>query len=107
MAIKLTAVGAKDIILPFKAIGAEIFPVSNAQEARAVLEKLTQKEAGIILVSEDLMPGLKDFTEETMGEPLPCILAIPGGKRSSGFRAGEIRELIKKAVGVDLFKPQT
>ncbi|MCK4352021.1 V-type ATP synthase subunit F [candidate division WOR-3 bacterium] len=104
MSTKIAAIGERDVILPFKAIGADIFPVSSPEEAHSVLGKLLKEGIGIVLVPDDLIPGIKDFLAQTTGTSLPCILPIPGSKGSSGHGTKRLRELIKKAVGVDLMK---
>ncbi len=104
MGTKIASIGELDVILPFKAIGADIYPVTTPDEAREVLRELLRKDVGIILIPDDLVPKISDFLAEIRKEPLPCILPIPGSKGSSGFALKEMRELIKKAVGVDIMK---
>lgn len=104
MKTKIAAIGEEDIILPFKAIGAEIYPVVSPEEAKNVLEKLFSEDIGLILIPDDLIPNIRDSLSQVKGKPLPCILSIPGSKGSSGLAMSEMRELIKKAVGVDIIK---
>jgi V/A-type H+-transporting ATPase subunit F len=104
MKTKIASIGELDVILPFKAIGADIYPVSTPEEARDVLQELLKQEIGLILVPDDLVPDIRDFMTQIRGLPLPCILPIPGSQGSSGFRANEMRELIKRAVGLDIMK---
>ena len=117
MGTKIATIGEKDIILPFKAIGAEVFPVSNPEQAREVLNKLLKEDFGIILVPDDLLPHIKDFLSQIEGTPLPCILPIPDSKMygpkgsrdtpwrvPTKFGVNKMRELVKKAVGVDIMK---
>lgn len=110
MKTKIVSVGELDVILPFKAIGAEIYPVVGADDARSVIEKLlkegvsTPGDVGIILIPDDLVPHIRELLNEIRGKSLPCILSIPGSKGSAGFGLHELRELIKTAVGVDIVK---
>ena len=104
MGTKIASIGELDVILPFKAIGADIYPVTTPDEAREVLRKLLKEDVGIILIPDDLVPEIRDFLTEIRGESLPCILPIPGSKGSSGLALREMRELIKKSVGVDIMK---
>jgi V/A-type H+-transporting ATPase subunit F len=104
MKTKIASIGELDVILPFKAIGADIYPVSTAEQAREVLQELLKQEIGLILVPDDLVPDIRDLMIQVRGEALPCILPIPGSKGSSGAKTKEIRELIRRAVGIDIMK---
>lgn len=104
MKTKIVSIGELDVILPFKAIGADIYPVTTPEEARTTLAKLIKEDVGLILIPDDLVPHIRDFLQEIRGITLPCILPIPGSKGSSGFGINECRELVKKAVGVDIMK---
>ncbi|MDI6840703.1 MAG: V-type ATP synthase subunit F [bacterium] len=104
MSTKIATIGERDVILPFKAIGAEVFPVLNVKDAHEILERLIKEDFGIILITDDLLPHIRDLLVQTKGTAVPCIVPIPGSKGSSGFALNEMRELIKKAVGVDIMK---
>jgi V/A-type H+-transporting ATPase subunit F len=99
---KIAAVGAKDLILPFKAVGVEIHPVSSSQEAKKILLSLLEKGFGIILISDNFAEDVKDVFKKVSGVPLPVLLTIPGPRGSTGFTTKRIRELVKRAVGVDI-----
>lgn len=91
------------MILPFKAIGVQVFPVEKAEEARETLSRLIKEGYGLILITEDLAPKLEDLLREVATEPTPSIIPIPSSGGSTGFALERLRETIKKAVGADIF----
>lgn len=107
MATKIVAIGERDSILPFKVIGVEIFPVRDIQNARETLTDLiTQAEIGIILLQTDFAEKLTDVLESVKEKTLPSILLIPGSRGRTDFAFKRTRELVKRAVGVDILKSE-
>ncbi len=108
MSIKIAAVGDKDVIMPFKAIGVEIFPVPKREDtegfAETITHKLIKEDYGLIIVTEDYAEKLKKVFDEIKEKPLPVIVVIPGSEGAKGFTYARLREIIRKAVGVDILK---
>lgn len=102
MATNIAAVGERDLILPFKAIGVQIFPVRGIEEVRGVMSRLIREDYGLILITEDLASKLEDLLKEVSTQPTPSIVPIPSSGGSTGFALGRLRETIKKAVGADI-----
>jgi vacuolar-type H+-ATPase subunit F/Vma7 len=71
---------------------------------REILKSLLNEEVGIILIPDNFVPHIRDFLAQLRSTALPCILPIPTGKEKMKFGSKEIRELVKKAVGVDIIK---
>jgi len=103
MATNIAAVGERDLILPFKAIGVRVFPVTKAEEARVAVSALIREGYGLILITENLAQDLEDVLKEVSLEPTPSIVPIPSSGGSTGFALRRLRETIKKAVGADIF----
>lgn len=100
---KIAALGEEDIVLGFKALGIETFPVNDSQNAALLLEKLIQsKEYGIIFVSESMAEKVEGLMSEYGSLPLPSVVYIPGSQGSQGFAMERIRRIIERAVGADI-----
>jgi V/A-type H+/Na+-transporting ATPase subunit F len=97
------AIGAPDVVGPFKAVGAAVLPGATADEVKASLQKVfTDKNAFMCMITEDaaaLAPEELTALRESMG---PAVLVIPGHRGSSGKPYAEIRQMVARAVGVDL-----
>jgi V/A-type H+-transporting ATPase subunit F len=112
---KIAIVGPKEEILCFRAVGADIHPVNNAEQATKTLFELKKAKVdassdtsvnkyAIILVMEELLKEInaEDLTKLSQGA-LPAIIGLPGHRGATGFGASKIASLVEKAVGSDIF----
>ncbi|MDR3209475.1 MAG: V-type ATP synthase subunit F [Oscillospiraceae bacterium] len=101
---KIAVMGAPDTVLGFRALGLDTYPVANADEARAVLRRLTEPEERYAIIyleeklSESLAPELAAFRAKT----LPAIILIPGRDGGQGLGLTALREAVLRAVGADI-----
>lgn len=97
---KIAAVGEPDIVLGFKALGVEVYPLNQPGAVVPLLAELFDSaELGIILVSESMADQVEQLLREIGPRPLPSVLYIPGSKGSRGFAIHRLRSIIEKAVG--------
>lgn len=100
---KIAAVGEEDIVLGFKALGIEIYPVDDPEATVAVVSQLMNSpDYGIVFVSESLAEKVEALRLEIGSRPLPSLVYIPGSKGSQGFAMQRIRKIIERAVGADI-----
>lgn len=99
---KIAFIGDIDTVLGFKALGVEAIVPRDDADAHKHFKRLVKEEASVIMVTEEMATPIKDEIEGTMYMAVPTVVVLPGIKGAS--RSGEqtIRELIIKAVGVDL-----
>jgi V/A-type H+-transporting ATPase subunit F len=100
---KIAAVGEEDIVLGFKALGIEIYPVDDPEATVAVVKQLMNSpDYGIIFVSESMAEKVEALRLEIGSRPLPSLVYIPGSQGSQGFAMQRIRKIIERAVGADI-----
>jgi V/A-type H+-transporting ATPase subunit F len=100
---KIAAVGEEDIVLGFKALGIEIYPVDDPEATVTVVSQLMNSpDYGIVLVSESLAEKVEALRVEIGSRPLPSLVYIPGSQGSQGFAMQRIRKIIERAVGADI-----
>jgi V/A-type H+-transporting ATPase subunit F len=100
---KIAAIGEEDLILGFKALGIEIYPVNTPEALASTLERLVASdEYGIIFVSESMADKAEKLIMEYSALPLPSVVFIPGSEGSKGFAMQRIRRIVEKAVGADI-----
>jgi len=99
---KIAAVGERDLILPLKAVGVDIFPTGTEEEASSISRRLAREGYNIIMVTENLAASMQDVMREFQDQPVPSIVPIPSTIGSGGFALSRLREAIKKAVGTDI-----
>ncbi|MBI5789063.1 MAG: V-type ATP synthase subunit F [Candidatus Schekmanbacteria bacterium] len=99
---KMAILGERDAILGFKAVGVNVFPIKNTDEAEAVLRKLAMEDYAAIFVSEryaqDLELQIKEI--ERSGGMFPSIVIIPGPGVNQGLGMNKIKNMVEKALGM-------
>ena len=103
MKAKIAAFGEKDIMLIFKAIGIEVFPVSKTSRFEEQLEKLISEEYAVIFITETVALQANSVIKKYMNRTLPSIVVIPGLGKKENYAIDILRQAIVKALGVDLF----
>lgn len=99
---KVAVMGDKESILGFSAIGIDVFPVYEAEEAKEIIHKLEAENYGIIYVTEKLSLLIEKEIESYRAKNIPAIITIPGNSGSMNIGSNKIKEYAKKAVGIDI-----
>jgi vacuolar-type H+-ATPase subunit F/Vma7 len=98
--MKIAFAGPYNLISPFKTLGAEIIDTED-KNIEEIKEEIESSDFAIVFVFESVFKGLLKF-EELMSSPEINLVPIPGIEGSKGFGQVRIREIVKKAVGMDL-----
>ena len=98
---KVAVVGDKDSILAFKALGIEVFPVVESDEAK-IIDKLAHKDYAIIFVTEHVAKDIEETIERYSKQMLPAIILIPSNQGSLNIGKQRISDNVEKAVGVNI-----
>jgi len=96
-------IGNKNVVMPYSAVGFDIKIVNSAEEAVEAVEKAIGDGYSLIFVQEDYYGHISELIEKTMEMAVPVISAIPGPLGTSGKAFENLREIIKKAIGADIF----
>ncbi len=98
--MKIAFAGPYDLVSPFKSLGAEIINTEdkNIEELKNEIES---SDFAIVFVFESVFKDLLKF-EDLMSSPKINVVPIPGIEGSKRFGQVRIREIVKKAVGMDL-----
>ena len=88
----------------FKALGLEACPVTNAEEARETLRRLTKdsEDYAIIYVEENLAQELQHEIDKFKDVPKPAIILIPGREGPLGLGQTAPKAAVERAVGSDI-----
>lgn len=98
---KIAIIGQKDNILPFRAVGVEIFPITHYFDAVETLKKLA-REYSIIFITEDVAKEIEDTIDRYRTKPYPVIIPIPSAQGSSGYGLKNIFDNVERAIGVNI-----
>lgn len=99
---KIAVMGDRDSILGFGALGLEVFPAEDLQEARHTLHKLAREEYAIIYMTEQLASQLSAEIARYNDSVTPAIILIPGKSGSLGLGESALQSAVERAVGADI-----
>ncbi len=99
---KIGVIGDRESILGFKAVGLQVFPCDEPEEARKVLKEIAKEDFAIIYVTEQLYQYMSEETEEYKDSRLPAIIPIPSKDGSLGIGMESVKKSVERAVGADI-----
>ncbi len=99
---KIGAIGENDVMLIFKAVGIDVFPATDIDNASEILRKLVKEEYGIIFITESIASQMDKLIQEYASMMLPSIVVVPGLGEKSNYAIERLRQAIIKAVGADI-----
>ncbi len=94
--------GDADTVLGFRALGVETFVPESPEMAREIFAGLVRREVAVVMITSELQEHLREEVEEVLHRPLPAVIVLPGIKGADRHGRDTIRELVIRAVGVDL-----
>lgn len=102
MDYKVAVIGDYDSILGFNALGMDLFAADNALQAGVHLDAAAAGGYAIVYITEQLAEGIPEKIAEYRNRKLPAIVPIPSIKGSTGIGMQQVKDSVKKAVGVDI-----
>jgi V/A-type H+-transporting ATPase subunit F len=99
----IVVVGKRDSILGFKTIGLEAVFWENTEESLPHLEKYIEDGVKIVFITEKVFQEIPSFIEKYFGKLYPVFVPIPDIEGSQGIGYENIRNLVIRALGTDVF----
>ncbi|MDD4188785.1 MAG: V-type ATP synthase subunit F [Eubacteriales bacterium] len=99
---KIAVMGDRDSIYGFAAIGMDIFPVVNYEEAAKLFKRLAESQYAVIYMTEDLHEKLDNEIERYRNRIVPAVIPIPGAYGNTGKGMRDIKKSVERAVGSDI-----
>ncbi|WP_197276584.1 V-type ATP synthase subunit F [Clostridium massiliamazoniense] len=99
---KIGVVGDKDSVLAFKALGVDVFPVIEVEEARKTVDKLAMTDYAVIFITEQVAKDIEETIERYNNKVLPAVILIPSNQGTLNIGSKRISENVEKAVGVNI-----
>uniref|UniRef100_A0A7C4U7C1 V-type ATP synthase subunit F n=1 Tax=candidate division WOR-3 bacterium TaxID=2052148 RepID=A0A7C4U7C1_UNCW3 len=96
--MKVAVFGPKELVLTFKGLGIDVFFKGEKNEEE--LKKIIENGYKLILVSEDVLADIN--YRDYIYLPDITLLPIPGITGKEGIGKSILREILKKAVGIDV-----
>lgn len=97
----IAVVGDKDSVLAFKAIGLEVFSVTDDEQATETVKRLARSYE-VIFITDKLAKSIDSLLLRYKARPYPVIVPIPSAEGSNGFGIQGIKNDVEKALGADI-----
>lgn len=101
---KIAAMGDRDSIYGFAALGVGIFPVDDQLEAVKTLRRIADNGYAVIFITEALASQIQAELDRYKDEPLPAIIPIPAVSGNTGIGMKQVSKFVERAVGSDIVK---
>ena len=99
---KIGVIGDRESILGFKAVGLDVFPIDDPEEAKKTLKRIAKEDFAIIYITEQLYQYMMDEVDEYTDSRLPAIIPIPGKDGTLGIGMTSVKKSVQRAVGADI-----
>lgn len=99
---KICVVGDKDSVLAFKALGIDVFPVIESDEARKAVDSCARNNYAVIFVTEQVAQNIEETIARYNEQMLPAVILIPSNQGSLNIGLKRISDSVEKAVGVNI-----
>lgn len=99
---KIGVVGDKDSVLAFKALGIDVFPVVDADEARIAVDRMASNDYAVIFITEQAAKEIEETIARYNEQMLPAVILIPSNQGSLNIGLKKISDSMEKAVGVNI-----
>lgn len=99
---KIGVIGDRNSVLGFKAVGLDVFPCVDREEAKNVLHRIARDQYAIIYITEGLCKDLVDDIDRYKDMRIPAIIPIPGMDGSYGIGIANLKKSVERAVGADI-----
>ena len=99
---KVAVMGDYDSIYGFSALGLDIYPVKEKDEAKQTLKKLALGEYAIIYIVESTAKDLTEEIDKYKESISPAIILVPGVSGNTGEGVAQVKSFVEQAVGSDI-----
>ncbi len=100
---RIVAIGERDQVRAFRAVGVEVVPVANLDEAiQALRQHAVDDPATLVLLSEPLAQEMAEQLQEIRSRSRAMLLVIPSHRGTAHASLREMKALIERSIGVDM-----
>lgn len=99
---KIAVIGDKNSVLAFKALGLDVFTVTDDLEARKTVNRLAKNQYGVIFITEQIAQLIPDTISRYDDQVTPAIILIPNNQGSLNIGMNRIDKNVEKAVGSNI-----
>lgn len=100
--ILLGAVGERDAVLAFRAIGMRAIAADTAQEASQAIHQLRAQGVRVIFITEAAARLAQEMVDRYQNDPQLSIIPVPGVSGTDGYGQAKLKANVFKAIGADI-----
>lgn len=98
--VRMAVMGDTESIKGFAAVGLDIYPCDDPQEAVRRFRSLTGGEYGVIYITEAIFSLLDKEIRKLDEQPLPAVIPIPGLTGDTGIGVRRLSESVEPGGGL-------
>jgi V/A-type H+-transporting ATPase subunit F len=98
----IAMIGDRDSILGFKALGVNIFPVTNKAESVDALGEVIKQGYKVAFITEQMAPSPEIIADIIGDRTFPVVTMVPSNRGSTGLAMKRLQTLVRKAAGADI-----
>lgn len=98
----LGAVGEKDAVLAFKAIGVRAMPATTSRETASAVHDLLKEGVRVIFMTESAARIVPELIDRYAVDPDIIIIPVPGTTGTDGYGSRRLHDNVTKAIGADI-----
>lgn len=103
MAKNIAVIGDSESIKGFGAIGLDIYPCDNSDEAAHLFRKIADGDNyAVIYMTEELFALVEKERRRYEEKLTPAVIPIPGVKGNNGIGNKRLSSFVEQAVGSDI-----
>lgn len=99
---KIAAIGDRSSVMGFRALGLEVCPADDVEQAKAALHRLAKEDYAIIYLTEGLAQHMGPEIARYNDSLTPAVILIPGKEGSLGIGMSAVKTAVERAVGADI-----
>ena len=103
MAKHIAVIGDAESIKGFSAVGLDIYPCDDLNEAGALLRRIADSDAyAVIYLTETVFLAVEKVRARYQDRLTPAIIPVPGVTGNKGAGTRRLSSFVEKAVGSDI-----
>ena len=103
MAKHIAVIGDAESIKGFSAVGLDIYPCDDLNEAGALLRRIADSDAyAVIYLTETVFLAVEKVRARYQDRLTPAIIPVPGVTGNKGTGTRRLSSFVEKAVGSDI-----
>lgn len=98
----LGAVGERDAVLAFQAMGMRVVPAETKEAIAAAVFRLAEEGVPVIFITERAAQLAPETMERYKTSAETSLIPIPGSQGTDGFGMRRVKANVEKAIGADI-----